>query len=66
MFLIFNSFVIAILGLLFLLKPSSQQLGQWKLTKFELTEIFPGSVTMIKSSNERRYEFVFANYLKYI
>ena len=61
-----NSIIILIFAVIFMLKPSLQKLGEWKLTKFELTEIFPGSVTMIKSSNERRYEFVFANYLKYI
>ena len=55
MFLILNTFVIAFLGLAFVLKPSSQQLGQWKLTKFELMSIARGSVTMIESTNERKY-----------
>ena len=61
-----NSIIILIFAVIFMLKPSLQELGEWKLTKFEKTEIFPGSVTMIKSSNERKYEFAFANYLKYI
>ena len=61
-----NSLMILIFAFIFMLKPSLQQLGEWKLTKFELTEIFPASVTMIESSSERKYEFMFINYLKYI
>ena len=55
MILIFNIFLIAILGLIFVLKPSLQQLGEWKLTKFELMEIPRGAVKLIKSTNERKY-----------
>ena len=52
---VFNMFWIVILGLTFLLKPSLQQLGEWKLTKFDLTEIPRGAVSMIQSTNERKY-----------
>ena len=55
MFLIFNTSIIAVLGLIFALKPSSQQLGEWKLTKFELMGISRGAVSVIKSTNERKY-----------
>ena len=55
MILIFNIFLIAILGLIFVLKPSLQQLGEWKLTKFELMEIPRGAIKLIKSTNERKY-----------
>ena len=55
MILVFNVFLIAILGLTFVLKPSLQQLGEWKLTKFDLTEIPRGAVSMIQSTNERKY-----------
>ena len=61
-----NLHMISIFVFIFMLKPSLQQLGEWKLTKFELTEIFPGSVTMLKSSKERKYEFVLNNYLKFL
>ena len=61
-----NLLMILIFAFILMLKPSLQQLGEWKLTKFELTEISPASVTMIESSNERKYEFMFINYLKYI
>ena len=59
MILIFNIFLIAILGLIFVLKPSLQQLGEWKLTKFELMEIPRGAVKLIKSTNKRKYATLF-------
>ena len=55
MILVFNIFVIAILGLIFVLKPSLQHLGEWKLTKFEKMEIPRSAVSMIQSTNERKY-----------
>ena len=57
MLLIFNTFVMAILGLAFVLKPSSQELGEWKLTKFEKMSISSGSVTKIESTNDRKYTY---------
>ena len=55
MFLIFNTFVIALLGLAFVLKPSLQELGEWKLTRFDKMSISRGSVTMIESTKDRKY-----------
>ena len=55
MILAFNIFLIVILGLIFALKPSVQQLGEWKLKKFDLMEIPRGAVLMIQSTNERKY-----------
>ena len=55
MILVFNIFVIAILGLIFVLKPSLQEVGEWKLTKFEKMEIPRSAVSMIQSTNERKY-----------
>ena len=65
MFAELNSVMILIFAFTFMPKPSLQQLGEWKLTKFELMEIFHGSVTMIKSSSERKYEFVLFKYITY-
>ena len=50
--------VLLAIGLfIFEIKPSLQQLGEWKLTKFERMEIRNESVTEIKSSKERKYAF---------
>ena len=56
MIFIVNTFLIAILGLAFVLKPSLQELGEWKLTRFDKMSISRGSVTMIESTNDRKYE----------
>ena len=55
MIFIVNTFLIAILGLAFVLKPSLQQFGEWKLTRFDKMSISSGSVTTIESTNDRKY-----------
>ena len=36
-------------------------LGEWKLTKFQLLEVPQGAIKILKSSNERKYEFSISN-----